>query len=457
MDVPQTWPRCPQADAFFAAQMQAFLAVNPDVTQMAARLREQAGVSILNLVDHWLLPASDALSEELCACGLTPFDLNLFGVAIAGSGETVWEHTQARFPRVRLSATQAQPRLALAVDDIEHFLEKNPFEVSARAGRRGEEYREAIMPLATGELAVVSRVGSRGFTPMPRITQQVWTTRTKWSGNALAARRRDGDDLEVIAGARRGLEGIIAEVGRAVATDLFFAAEREYYMTRNAAARWQYAQQQELGFGWANHDHHTYRSSRQSFRALMQLFLLMGFEMRERFYAGAEAGWGAQILEHPVSRVVIFADVDMEPQELDIDFAAQDLPPRQTLGTIGLWCALHGSSIAQAGMHHLECEFEYAQACNNLRAAGYGVMAPFTDLPMLKQAFTQPEIWPVAPERLQILLDAGSITAGQAVKFRANGAPGSHLEILQRWDGFKGFNKTGVSNIIRATDARNSV
>ncbi len=227
-------------------------------------------------------------------------------------------------------------------------------------------------------------------------------------------------------------------------------------MSRNAAAYWQYQEQQKkLGIGWANHDHHTYRSSRDRFRALMQLFLTLGFEMRERFYAGAEAGWGAQILEHPVSRVVIFADVDMSPEELDIDFANQDLPPRKELGTIGLWCELHGSSIAQAGMHHLEAEFDYKQVQANLENAGFSVMPPFTDLPMLKQAFTQPELWPVAPERLQKLLAAGSITPEQAAKFQTQGAAGSHLEILQRWEGFKGFNKTGVSDIIRATDARN--
>ena len=33
----------------------------------------------------------------------------------------------------------------------------------------------------------------------------------------------------------------------------------------------------------------------------------------------------------------------------------------------------------------------------------------------------------------------------------------SGLEVLQRWEGFKGFNKTGVSAIIQETDARRSL
>ena len=42
----------------------------------------------------------------------------------------------------------------------------------------------------------------------------------------------------------------------------------------------------------------------------------------------------------------------------------------------------------------------------------------------------------------------------QAEKFRTEGAIGSHLENLERNQGFKGFNQTGVSEIISATDPR---
>jgi uncharacterized protein YmfQ (DUF2313 family) len=73
---------------------------------------------------------------------------------------------------------------------------------------------------------------------------------------------------------------------------------------------------------------------------------------------------------------------------------------------------------------------------------------------MLKQAFSSAEIWAVAAERIDALVTSGSITSEQAERFRTHGAPGSHIEILQRWEGFKGFNKTGVSSIIRDTDAR---
>jgi hypothetical protein len=60
----------------------------------------------------------------------------------------------------------------------------------------------------------------------------------------------------------------------------------------------------------------------------------------------------------------------------------------------------------------------------------------------------------VAPGRIERLLNEKLITPEQAKQFREQGAIGSHLENLERNDGFKGFNQTGVSQIIAETDPR---
>jgi hypothetical protein len=46
------------------------------------------------------------------------------------------------------------------------------------------------------------------------------------------------------------------------------------------------------------------------------------------------------------------------------------------------------------------------------------------------------------------------ISDEQGEKFLAVGAVGSHLENIQRREGYKGFNKKNVSAIIRETDPR---
>jgi len=180
----------------------------------------------------------------------------------------------------------------------------------------------------------------------------------------------------------------------------------------------------------------------------------LGFERRERYYTGAQAGWGAQILEQPIEGIVAFCDVDLEPEETEIDFSRQPLPPSKRLGTIGLWVGLHGESLLEAGMHHLECRFDHGLLREQMATLNINTMKPFSDLPFLKQAFTEGEKWPVRRERAERLLQTGLIDEKQFNQFVSEGAIGSHLENLQRKGGFKGFNQKSVSVIIKATDPR---
>ena len=122
----------------------------------------------------------------------------------------------------------------------------------------------------------------------------------------------------------------VADLGTGWAADLFFAAERDYWTRRNRAARFQKTRQDSLGLGWQNHDHHTYRSSRGHFAGLIRVLQQLGLACRERFYAGREAGWGAQVLEQEEGGVVVFADVDLGPEEVVEDFAHQPLRPRRS-------------------------------------------------------------------------------------------------------------------------------
>jgi hypothetical protein len=268
-------------------------------------------------------------------------------------------------------------------------------------------------------------------------------------------RRRDWpDDAD---GARHAFavqQQCLDLVGRDVACELFFAAERDFWMARNRAGRVQKARQDRLGLGWANHDHHTFRCSRRHFPELVKFMENLGLAKRERFYAGAEAGWGAQVMETPAVGIVVFADVDLQPEEVDRDYATERLPEAPFVRTVGLWCGLHGDSFLQAGMHHLEARFNHPLLREQLAAEGIATMKPFSDFPFLKQAFTEGERWPVDPRRVEVLRKKGLITDEQAKGFVKDGAIGSHLENLERKGGFKGFNQKAVSAIIAATDPR---
>jgi hypothetical protein len=100
-------------------------------------------------------------------------------------------------------------------------------------------------------------------------------------------------------------------------------------------------------------------------------------------------------------------------------------------------------------MHHLEAKFDFEHLRASLKNLNVNFMNPFSDFPHLRQAFSEGEIWRVAPARLDPLLIKGRISQEAYDRIKQNGAVGSHMENLQRRNGFKGFNQKGVSHIIR--------
>jgi hypothetical protein len=345
--------------------------------------------------------------------------------------------------------------VAIKVDDVDAFCLAHEGAGQADViGAPGADLRYALVDRTPhAALAVIERHGNAGCTakdPDGQRREAVQEARQRFRERPRPLSAASGG-FEAV---RAAFDASAAELDADWACDLFFAEERRYWQSRNLAARVQFARQNQLGVGWANHDHHTYRSSREHFAALIGVLEHMGFECRERFYAGAEAGWGAQVLEHPRCGIVIFADVDMSPGEVTGDFPHEGLIPRRELGTVGLWCKLHGEAMLKAGLHHLECQFDFDAAREQLAQEGIESMAPFTDFPFLRQAFTVGEQWSVDSMHLRELVRDGWITDAQAQEFADHGARGSHLEVLERNEGYKGFNQTGISEIIARTDPR---
>lgn len=71
---------------------------------------------------------------------------------------------------------------------------------------------------------------------------------------------------------------------------------------------------------------------------------------------------------------MVFADVDLLPEETDVDFSTHKLPPAPKLNTVGLWVGLHGESFLEAGMHHLEARFDFDGLRDQLRQQGVNTM-----------------------------------------------------------------------------------
>jgi hypothetical protein len=443
------WPLAYEAENLLRQFIGSFLERNKVAARLADDMQHRTGTDFYEWVDHFSLNAEHA--QELEAVGLVP-------EAVEAPDDTrVYYHPRAMMPRVLLknggNSGTVPASLAIRTESLADLIARQNLSTEID-GDFGTGLRHGLISDEAGHrLLGVERLGYRGFLIHPsnpdcasavRKVRELWRTR----------KRKFSSDADGVVHALNLQKEAIRLVGPDVACDLFFAEERAYWESRNRAGQIQKRRQDSLGLGWSNHDHHTFRSSRRFFADLIEFLRRFGFQKRERYYAGAQAGWGAQILEHFITGITVFADVDLMPQETMIDFSIERLPDAPRLSTVGLWCGLHGDSFLQAGMHHLEARFDFSLMRDQLAAEGVTTMKPFSDFPFLKQAFTEAERWQVAPERLTTLLANKLITEEQAGSFRREGAVGSHLENLQRSGGFKGFNQKSVSVIIEATDPR---
>jgi len=439
------WEPQPAAAQLVRQLVEAFCYECSLAGQLKKRLLNETGTRLVDWIDYFAYEGDGEFEQQLRDCG---FESHSDGA------RTVFEHPGGIFPRFVLDDHPPQ-RMALKVDSVADFLfshwrdDSTPIE-----GRPLGPMRRARLTDEGGhQLWVVERRGHRGYDP-PEVSDSQIAAAVRHAEAFRRRRRAFADDRLGFDHLEKLIAAACLDLGTDWACALFFAAERNYWQVWNLPARIQRSRQEALGMGWANHDHHTYRSSRRHFSRLIELLEKLGMRCRERFYAGAEAGWGAQVLEQPAAGIVVFADVDLAPDEVSGDFAHQPLPERDAYGTVGVWCKLFGEAVLHAGMHHLECQFDFAAAREQLPAVGVPVMEPFTDLPHLKQCFTKADMWQVEPQRLEAAIRDGAVEDWQAEQLREAGAPGSHLEILERNEGFKGFNQEGVSDIIRRTDPR---
>jgi hypothetical protein len=444
------WPLAFEAEKILHSHLEAFLDANHFARRLSERMRAETGTDFFEWIDHLALPP-EAQGPLRDAGFVTEEGME------TPNGDVVLHQPRATLPRVILRAGPARHPSAIALrpESVADFIARHNLGGEIEGAPLSRYRRLTVSDENGARLEVVERQAYRGFTPAPLrpgeveallAAKELWRTRPR-------AFAEDGEGFAV---ADRLLDESVSLAGPDRTCQIFFEEERAYWEKRNRAARTQKFRQEQLGLGWGNHDHHTFRSSRAHFVDLNAFLLRLGFAKRERYYAGSEAGWGAQISEQPTVGIVVFADVDLMPEETRVDFSIHPLGPAPKLGTVGLWVGLHGESFLEAGMHHLEARFDFPLLQDQLAAHGIQTMKPFSDFAFLRQAFTEGERWPVRREKAERLLSGKLITPEQCERFIREGALGSHLENLQRHGGFKGFNQKSVSAVIAATDPRRS-
>jgi hypothetical protein len=442
------WKKFPEAWEWVIELVDSFQKENYKLNVFAGQLKEIAGARLIDFVDHVAVKDAGGMESRLKDFG--------YSLEFEDDGEngSLWRHERAILPRVLLrNSSQGVEGVAVRVDSIAKYLMVRGLELVIQGSPFGR-YRMCEISVSNGigfwvvERRSANTGGLRPTIEIPGYLDMYSKTMESWQRRP----RGHENEAESVEGVIQQARQLVSEVGEDLAAHLFIDVERRYWHARNRASRLQKNRLDTLGVGWANHDHHTFRSSRRYFSQLIRVCLELGFRMRERFYAGEEAGWGAQVVEHPGIEVTLFLDVDLAPEELNIDFVNDGLAPAEKLGTVGLWCRLHGDSLMEAGLHHLAVRSDFQVLTENLNNEGVGMMKPFSTFPHLQQAFTRGERWPIKEERIRELIVKRQVSRETAESFILKGAVGSHIENIQREDGYKGFSQKEVSSIIKETD-----
>jgi len=430
------WQRFPKISKIISGFVEAMVGCHKGLALIKKELLGKGGLRLFDHIDYITPGYGEITTRDLYEWGFV-------------NNENFFSHPGGIFPGIVLAHSHSAPRvLAIRVESIAKFLAVKGLQKKIN-GKPHHPVRDCLVSTVEGiDFRLVERSGSMGL-PGTRsygdTPGDFYRVKENWYNRPRL------DDASLTRLTHMALTQVGA-LGRDRAAHLFFQAERYFWKIRNRAAQGLCNHLDALGLGLAGHDHHTYRSSRSGFPQLINFFEILGFHCRERFYAGEEAGWGAQVMENPRIGVTLFLDVDLAPGELDVDFVGQGLATSERLGTVGLWCALHGDSIGSGGLHHLALRADFDGLTAFLATQGISFMPPFSGFPYLKQAFSRGETWEVPVERVKSLQKNGHIDKKIAQAFLTQGAIGSHLENIQRDEGYKGFSQKEVSKIIKQTD-----
>jgi len=439
------WGVYPQVERFLNDQIAIFLEHNGVASKLSARMYKETSTFFFDWVDHIVLADRIITQNDLENLGFLEFD----GLEVL-EGSQVYIFPGATYFPVILS-NNSTTEIALKPERLDHFIQMTGENLKIE-GATLAPYRKAIVS-SQGDyiLSAVERRGYNGFIVPEEVKDAEEYSKAI---EAFCCRQRLFEtDKEGIKVTLELIKRFLKNLKKERVTDAFFRAERLYWERQNRAGYIQKGRQDRLGLGFGNHDHHTYRNSRENFSHVIEILATLGFVSREQFFAGEKAGWGAQVLEHPVCNFTVFADVDISKEEKEQDFAHQKMSDRDDLKTVGLWVALHGESMLSAGLHHLAARLVFEKATSDLEASRVEMLRPFSYFLFLKQAFSEVERREVRKERLARLLN-NKINKEQYSKFLEEGTISSHLENIQRNQGFKGFNQDSVSAIITATDPR---
>lgn len=343
----------------------------------------------------------------------------------------VWRAPNALLPDI---IDSQHTRIGLRVEAVEEFLAA----IGSNARIEGPTYgpyRTATF-IAGNEISfsAVERHGWAGNQLSPpgariirkaRIHQQIFRTRRRQFQNVERA----------LSYTLRLAQAAAADLGPEWAGALFARAEREYWQARSALASGQQQRQREAGVGWCTIANLTYASSREHLPTLVQILETLGYRQQpDLAWVGDAMDWAVLPMNPPPGAPSILVSFDLAPHENVKQVLNGTASPLTWHGRPGIWCALHGESILDAGLQGLSAYYEPALAqslmANDIDHADHLLV-------MKHPHFDQPvhfEHRAVSPGRTDALEREGYLSSLQTENYRLLGAGASYFSVIPHDD-----------------------
>ena len=435
------WQSFPKAQTFLNQNLSRLLIPALRIPSSSIPLREtvvlrdavaSAGLRFFDLLDYLRItipPAKKSLIEEQ---GFS------FQNETCPMGK-IYRHTQALFPVLILEEVRAEKassvlEVGVKIEDLDHLKKIRGFKEPIRGDKESSFRKMSLIDPKGYTLTFVERKGNPPFEKGPVLKEDVEKVRKvrrifgPYRDAHVRSLKNTGEGFKKTLAL---VQEAIGLVGKERAAYEWVQAEVLFWENRNKAATLQGRLQRDLGIGWANKDHITYRNSKAFFPKTIEILSYLGFEKREKLWAEE---FTAQVMEHQALGLSAFVDVDP--------------PHKKELGTVGLWVTIHGESMLSAGLHHVAARYDFTKVQEKLKKQGILFRPPFSYFDELKQVFTEGERRVISKADAKRLLHEGIITKAQQQEYITKGAVYSHLEDIQRGDGFKGFNQQSVDKTL---------
>ncbi len=389
------WQRQPAAEALVDRLVASALSGNAFAAELARRMEDETSTRFVDWVDHLVLTETDGLTAELEAVGYRREWQGNYAVNVP-----VFGHEGGLFPRLAVaSGTGPEVReVAIKVESVADFSRAHDLGLEIVGYAMGP-YRVGRVPGAEDEPGGGRAAGLSGLRAVPERPRprgadgaadgpgRAWRPATSGTGGSVGSTTT----RRVSTRPRRPWSG----------SSSFAEARRTWRAT--SSSRWsgttgsrgtgrrRCRKGGRTGSGSAGRTTTTTPSAARGGSS--------------RGSSGSSSGWGSSSASASTpgrtpaggrrcwstrSRGSSSSPTSTwPPRRSTTDFAHQALPDLPRPNTVGLWVGLHGESMLEAGMHHLEAQFDFDALRDDLQTeAGIVTMKPFSDFPFLRQAFT---------------------------------------------------------------------